>query len=939
MGQLSERLNGSAKSSSMETITDGSSKICDYASAVDSLVTEEIIAHTIRAKIDTDSALAATLHSLYATARTRLNTVAEGMSDTITMIREIVESGAELPDWTEDLNGAVTMLRTFIEQVPAVIANRVTESVMDIAVAAQLNLAAGVVVLTDNIRSASDSITKQVAELESNKTISISSTDAASEHHRALTYRTSMLQVYAAHDQYRTQADQVTALSVELRRAQTIRNSGDRLSPAARNQLTTVVSNIQSSLDTGNSCKESFHKQIVETAFDLINMAPSERSDKTNPLQKLGSMKLRSGESSPKTASDIRSAVMAYIRMHVPELYGIMFVIIRFLETPVTLESWEPVRNYDISAIESDKDLTDAEFVDKFDALGFQVKQRESETHVMSQMEFIGKWLKDDTTVASPAPAPAEPALGGALGARVASVVSDDLLTASDNCDTIEEQKKRLFKQIAVFTAHNKTLYLALAMAAPDAVKDAVDRSSSMSGDTVHETRQVHAAAYDGISVIETWILDAEKLGSFVKDQAQDMVHHGAGFLLQPDWRRGVQRLRDGIHRARELGVLLTHRRTIFKYFMELETARSDVARQLTADGFHTPPGDPESDCSVRLLNMIAQFQVIMSTKTGDAILIAGDVEDVANLVHFAEMHGRMVLGDDEESANIIFNNRTMPVQQNNKSGGPAHGPLPEFPEGSKSQNGRKCCDVNGCGVKLDDAEEAAWKKEQAGLDKRHTGDGNRRTRWARCSACIVKSRAGSTMIFPDGFKYIVQKAEKAKAEGMIYRGEDLPPRAKFVKKKSTEAGMAAEIAEDAADADGEEEAKSVSVQALEATVASQQAQIDQMYQYAAQYSDMQRGPPNGFSHDVHRPSAHQAQIDVHDHQRRQFQEASTRARAQRESQLQWNAQQNPTRQNSELMVRHDLNARPPEDHGAQFAHQQMRAHQMPPQSSSSRQN
>ena len=69
-----------------------------------------------------------------------------------------------------------------------------------------------------------------------------------------------------------------------------------------------------------------------------------------------------------------------------------------------------------------------------------------------------------------------------------------------------------------------------------------------MSGDTVHETRQVHAAAYDGISVIETWILDAEKLGSFVKDQAQDMVHHGAGFLVQTDWRRGVQRLRDGVH-------------------------------------------------------------------------------------------------------------------------------------------------------------------------------------------------------------------------------------------------------------------------------------------------------------------------------------------------------------------------------------------------------
>jgi acetaldehyde dehydrogenase (acetylating) len=115
--------------------------------------------------------------------------------------------------------------------------------------------------------------------------------------------------------------------------------------------------------------------------------------------------------------------------------------------------------------------------------------------------------------------------------------------------------------------------------------------------------------------------MDAEKLGSFVKDQAQDMVHHGSGFLVQSDWRRGVQRLRDGIHRARELGVVLTHRRTIFKYFMELETARSEVARQLTSDGFHKPPSDPDADCSVRILDMLAQFAIIMNSKSGSAAI------------------------------------------------------------------------------------------------------------------------------------------------------------------------------------------------------------------------------------------------------------------------------------------------------------------------------
>ena len=112
-------------------------------------------------------------------------------------------------------------------------------------------------------------------------------------------------------------------------------------------------------------------------------------------------------------------------------------------------------------------------------------------------------------------------------------------------------------------------------------------------------------------------------------------------------------------------------------------------------------------------------------------------------------------------------------------------------------------------------------------------------------------------------------------------------------------------------DAETEEEAKSASVQALEATVASQQAQIDHMYQFAAQATgqhvgqghfnqahqynqnrqvhfaplpDAQRGLPHGYSH------------DVHEQQRRHYQETSARARAQRESQLQWNMQQQQRR-------------------------------------------
>ena len=152
MGKLSERLNGSAKTSSTEAIKDDTSKIHGLADAVDSLVTSQSIASEVSDRIKTDRNLEITLESLYKSAQAHFDTVTEGLQGSIESLTELAASGADLPDMSESLMAAVTMLRTFVRQVPAVIARRVGDSVTAIAVDAQLNLAAGVITITDNIR-------------------------------------------------------------------------------------------------------------------------------------------------------------------------------------------------------------------------------------------------------------------------------------------------------------------------------------------------------------------------------------------------------------------------------------------------------------------------------------------------------------------------------------------------------------------------------------------------------------------------------------------------------------------------------------------------------------------------------------------------------------------------------------------------------------------
>jgi hypothetical protein len=76
----------------------------------------------------------------------------------------------------------------------------------------------------------------------------------------------------------------------------------------------------------------------------------------------------------------------------------------------------------------------------------------------------------------------------------------------------------------------------------------------------------------------------------------------------------------------------------------------------------------------------------------------------------------------------------------------------------------------------------------------------------SQSASCLSKSRAGTTLVFTDKFRYNVQKSEQVKAQGMVYRGEDLPAKAKSKKKPSTESGNLATASDAGTSAgDGEE--------------------------------------------------------------------------------------------------------------------------------------
>eukprot|EP01048_Picozoa_sp_COSAG05_P020624 COSAG05_NODE_3552_length_1994_cov_1.664380_2_plen_173_part_00 len=163
MGRLSDRLNGGRSASSSTAMGDEAAKISTRATGVDTLVTTEVIAQSINGALESDSGIGDTLNKLYATAQQRIDRVSASITE-FAAAATVTEEASD--NWSEHLRGVVTLMRTYLGQVPSIISRRVNDIVTDAAVAAQLNLASSILILTDDIRESSDTIAAMARELD-----------------------------------------------------------------------------------------------------------------------------------------------------------------------------------------------------------------------------------------------------------------------------------------------------------------------------------------------------------------------------------------------------------------------------------------------------------------------------------------------------------------------------------------------------------------------------------------------------------------------------------------------------------------------------------------------------------------------------------------------------------------------------------------------------
>ena len=154
---------------------------------------------------------------------------------------------------------------------------------------------------------------------------------------------------------------------------------------------------------------------------------------------------------------------------------------------------------------------------------------------------------------------------------------------------TTRDELNEVRAQVADFVAANGIFYDMLNADMPDQISAACDQSGQLFGETMHDSRMNSAARGDALANIEAWIFASERFGDQAHEAAADMVKHGAGWLVQDNWKGGIAQLRKAVLAAIDLRVEVTWAGSINKYMNLLNRHRPWIALQLK-DEYGSPP-------------------------------------------------------------------------------------------------------------------------------------------------------------------------------------------------------------------------------------------------------------------------------------------------------------------------------------------------------------
>ena len=278
------------------------------------------------------------------------------------------------------------------------------------------------------------------------------------------------------------------------------------------------------------------------------------------------------------------------------------------------------------------------------------------------------------------------------------------------------------------------------------------------------------AAEHDYMSVIEQLVMASSTHSVFQADDAKDALRASAGLFMMDDWREGVRILRTRIQACANLNITVTHAATVYKFMLKMRSGNPAAFNHLQLEYANIPAADAKRDYLPKLVTFVGAYEHFMSVTRAADRRLGGNKKHRAAVVKQA-MAYESDDSDEEERALRTFEGKP-------KSGTPLSFKTKEEQQRQavRNNNGRRLCDVRGCGAVLTTSELEVVGKVQTKSDHRYKGSRFFKKdhpygpfKQARCDSCCRRAHeSGAPSIMRDGFKlkgYAVDKVRITRDE------------------------------------------------------------------------------------------------------------------------------------------------------------------------------
>ena len=437
-------------------------------------------------------------------------------------------------------------------------------------------------------------------------------------------------------------------------------------------------------------------------------------------------------------------------------------------------------------------------------------------------------------------------------GGKTTSIFVDDeeeLVPLDGRVDIVtEDDLMQISEQLTDFITANGEFFDLLNGEMPDQITAACDKSGTLFGETMHDSRINSAAHGDGLSNIEAWIFGAERFGDKAHEAAADFLKNAAGWLVQDNWKGGIATLRAGIQTAVDLRVEVTWSQTIAKYMGQLLQDRPIIALQMK-DEYGHPPKDKNSNVIMDITYFLGKLTMLMQNATGDERSLKKDKESRRNRAHAvsrSQIHAYLVVEPVVADWDTV-DKEYLPTAMYTDGGDGGKGKGKKGKDRGKTAKAadskewkmwkhscqtfdsehRRCCDNQGCENKLTQEQYKSVCRRQKLKDERSAKNGYARLPvWHQCEECHATSDEDDKLIMPDGYKPKSNTTDSSRATKEWIK----------VTKGRTDRIANAAIA-DADDDDLDDAASMISMQSV-----AESAKDDQISQQAEQIRSLEQG-------------------------------------------------------------------------------------------------